>query len=866
MASTDAATPALETSRIFVRGLPPKITDAEFRKHFSACGREVTDVKVIPQRRIGYVGYKTPDVAAKAVKYFNKSYVRMSRINVELARPIADPALQKTRGVSGPSFVAKMSDSAAPLPPSAEQDDGSKKKRKREEVDESNPKLREYLSVFQPGKKSAADEMADMMAPAAVKEQKKLLEDGESDDEYEAIPARPEKRQMREAQKGDQRPAEPLPEKDEPMPDAASVADPEPDATQEEGAVPAAGVNNNAATTDDDWLRSRTNRLLDLVDDDEVPQPVPQPSAQRDNQETVGSASAVNHEEPVEPSEKAETESPAGAGDAPAPSEKKAAEDEDDTLATIKRTSRLFARNLAYSVNEEDLRAHFEQFGELQEVHLPVTATGASKGYAMVQFTNADSAVTAFQSSDGQTFQGRLLHILPAAEKRNTGLDEFAISKLPLKQQNLIRKKAEAASSSFNWNSLYMNQDAVNASVASRLGVSKSELLDPTSADAGVKQAIAETSIIQETKAYFASNGVDLDAFKSQKRGDTTILVKNFPFGTTMEELRTMFEEHGTVLRVLMPPSGTIAIVEFAQAAHAKAAFAKLAYRRIKDTVLFLEKGPKDLFKNDASVNIMQGKEDRPVGVQKLSVTELLERGEQGEADIQTTSLFVRNLNFSTTTEKLAETFKPLDGFVSAKVKTKMDPKKPGQVLSMGFGFVVFKTKEQASTALKSMDGFVLDGHTLAVKASHKGQDAAEERRQEDKARKAAGQRTKIVIKNLPFEATKKDIRTLFSTYGQLRAVRLPKKFGNSTRGFAFAEFVTPREAENALNALRDTHLLGRKLVLDYAEAEAIDAEEEIAKMQRKIGGQVSKVALSQLMGQGRKKVNIGENADEMDM
>lgn len=78
----------METSRIFVRGLPPNITDADFRKHFSAGGREVTDVKLIPQRRIGYVGYKTPEVATKAVKYFNKSYIRMSRINVELARPV----------------------------------------------------------------------------------------------------------------------------------------------------------------------------------------------------------------------------------------------------------------------------------------------------------------------------------------------------------------------------------------------------------------------------------------------------------------------------------------------------------------------------------------------------------------------------------------------------------------------------------------------------------------------------------------------------------------------------------------------------------------------------------------------------------
>jgi multiple RNA-binding domain-containing protein 1 len=78
----------MATSRIFVRGLPPNLTEAEFRKHFSANNREVTDVKLIPQRRIGYVGYKTPDDASNAVKYFHKSYVRMSRIAVEPARPV----------------------------------------------------------------------------------------------------------------------------------------------------------------------------------------------------------------------------------------------------------------------------------------------------------------------------------------------------------------------------------------------------------------------------------------------------------------------------------------------------------------------------------------------------------------------------------------------------------------------------------------------------------------------------------------------------------------------------------------------------------------------------------------------------------
>lgn len=479
-------------------------------------------------------------------------------------------------------------------------------------------------------------------------------------------------------------------------------------------------------------------------------------------------------------------------------------------------------------------------------------------------FDDSSDAVKAFQALDGVTFQGRILHIIPAEAKKLQ--DEFGMSKLPLKKQNLIRKKVEASTSVFNWNSLYMSQDAVNASVAARLGVSKSEVLDPTSADAGVKQAIAETTIIQETKAFFASNGVDLDAFKSHKRGGTSILVKNFPYGTSMEELRKMFEECGPVLRVLMPPTGTIAIIQFAQLNHAKAAFGKMAYRRVKDSVLFLEKAPIDLFKNGSTpVDQASLLGEQRTGVQKLSVDDLLSSGDKVEEPAETASLFVRNLNFATTTNRLAEAFEPLDGFVSARVKTKIDAKKPGQTLSMGFGFVEFRSKSQAQAALKTMDGYVLDGHTLGVKASHRGHDAAEERRREDVAKKAAAQRTKIVIKNLPFQATKKDIRTLFGTYGQLRSVRVPKKADYTARGFAFADFVTPREAENALNALKDTHLLGRRLVLDFAAAEAVDAEEEIEKMQRKVGGQANKMALQQLTGGGRKRVTIGNDEDELE-
>jgi multiple RNA-binding domain-containing protein 1 len=58
-------------------------------------GNTDSDTRLIPHRRIGYVGYKSPEDAAKAVKYFNKSFIRMSKIGVELARPVCPESINR---------------------------------------------------------------------------------------------------------------------------------------------------------------------------------------------------------------------------------------------------------------------------------------------------------------------------------------------------------------------------------------------------------------------------------------------------------------------------------------------------------------------------------------------------------------------------------------------------------------------------------------------------------------------------------------------------------------------------------------------------------------------------------------------------
>lgn len=73
---------------MFVSGLPPTLSNEDLGKHFSS-RFTVTDAHVIPKRRIGFVGFKNAEAAKQAADYFNRTFIRMSKISVEIARPVS---------------------------------------------------------------------------------------------------------------------------------------------------------------------------------------------------------------------------------------------------------------------------------------------------------------------------------------------------------------------------------------------------------------------------------------------------------------------------------------------------------------------------------------------------------------------------------------------------------------------------------------------------------------------------------------------------------------------------------------------------------------------------------------------------------
>ena len=396
-----------------------------------------------------------------------------------------------------------------------------------------------------------------------------------------------------------------------------------------------------------------------------------------------------------------------------------------------------------------------------------------------------------------------------------------------------------------------MNSDAVANSISHRLGIDKAALLGTetdTQVSPAVRLALAETRVIQETKQFFAEQGIELDRLERvTARADDTILVKNLPYGTTGEEIRALFARFGDVGRVLIPPANTLAVVEMPVVGEARAAFRALAYKRFRDSVLYLEKAPASFLPpRDASkpAEIISGVQGKTVPDSSRSLRDVDEAPVAADA-----TLYIKNLSFATTPERLTEAFHALDGFLFARVQTKPDPKQQGRRLSMGYGFAGFASLAQAQEAQKKMDGDVLDGHTLSVSFARRGRDA------DDAAPKKAPS-TKMLVKNVPFEATKKDLRELFGVHGQLKSVRLPKQVHGRTRGFAFVEFVSRREAEHAMNTLRHTHLLGRHLVLEWAgDADGTASVDELRDKTRR--AYVSEAERSALVGQ-RAKIRLG--------
>jgi multiple RNA-binding domain-containing protein 1 len=211
-----------------------------------------------------------------------------------------------------------------------------KRKRDGTESEETNQKLKEFLGVMQASAKSRTwqNEATDGMENTLVKSA--AADHDSSDEEMQEIGTKTAK-------------TAPIQVASTPEPGTHSEPVLVIDATEKALEVPHA----TSLQTDDDWLRSRTSRLLDLEEDEEREarlqdeEDIIPPEDRQVPPEILSATVEETQQEIEEPTKSEELESQA---------------------AITRGRGRLYLRNLPFTATEDELRDHFVTYGALEEV------------------------------------------------------------------------------------------------------------------------------------------------------------------------------------------------------------------------------------------------------------------------------------------------------------------------------------------------------------------------------------------------------------------------------------------------------------------------------------------------------------------
>ena len=920
----DVQTP-LVSSRLCIKNLPKHYTEVRFREHFSTIG-EVTDCVIKnthggtddndsrsswrqhrkqqqqTSRCLGFIGYKTEQMATLAQKYFHDTFIDTSRIDVSFAASRKERAKLSERS----SWSKYSAGTSANERLKREEEKKLKKKNNKEDEDEDreekkdpnrfigvrerikmekaaklkkeqfvspeekmleekmreDPKLREYMALMLPKSKFAAKFWSDGLVHeedeylSGGPAQTKLadIEDTEGgnadedsdDDEYQDL------------------------ENDDSSDDNGSSSSEEIDSDSDD-------VKKDDAVSDMEYLKAKRGNFSSDSEDSEEDEEEENSSDDDDDDDDEnnsekssddeGKEFSLENDDDVDNTEKKRSSKKSKDGEKATIKEVEVVQASD--MESLQETGRVFLRNLPYTCTEEEIFDHMQSHvGKLTAVHVLVDkSTKQSKGLAYATFALPEDGVKCIDVLDGAIFQGRILHVLPAkraptnAEKNTLGgvgritiinddngedNDDENDPKNSYKKQKEHARKADAADKKA-WNALFMRQDTVLSAVAAMYGVDKGDLLSTETEDVAVRVALGEAQVIANTKKELGDVGVNVHALESAAasrenvkiaRSQHSILIKNLPYESEESDLREMCEKFGTLSHMVLPSTRTIAIAEFLESNEARRAFQGLAYKRYRHVPLYVEWAPKDIFKTSKKNELGDDDDDDDDDRTTKFNKETSSKDDDVEEDPEEKSkvLFVKNIDFATTDESFLQFFENLckraggknRRLVSAKIARKPNSDKSKSLLSKGFGFVEFESHETASICSKLVSTGIgkLDGKVLSIELSRQkmSREAVEDdntnalmMKKKSKIPKGKSA-TKLVLRNVAFEATKRDVQLLFNPFGVLKSVRVPKKFDGSHRGFAFIEYTTQREATDAMEALGNAHWYGRKCVSERAD------------------------------------------------
>ena len=180
-------------------------------------------------------------------------------------------------------------------------------------------------------------------------------------------------------------------------------------------------------------------------------------------------------------------------------------------------------------------------------------------------------------------------------------------------------------------------------------------------------------------------------------------------------------------------------------------------------------------------------------------------------------NVFIKNLDTAIDNKALHDTFAAFGNILSCKVAQDENGN------SKGYGFVHYETAEAATSAIKQVNGMLLNDKKVFV-----GHHIAKKDRQ-SKFEEMKANFTNIYVKNIDSNVTDDEFRELFEKYGDIVSASIARQDDGKSRGFGFVNFIDHTDAARAVDELNDRDFHGQNLYVGRAQKKH-EREEELRK------------------------------------
>ncbi|XP_021902972.1 polyadenylate-binding protein 6 [Carica papaya] len=236
----------------------------------------------------------------------------------------------------------------------------------------------------------------------------------------------------------------------------------------------------------------------------------------------------------------------------------------------------------------------------------------------------------------------------------------------------------------------------------------------------------------------------------------------------------------------------------------------------------------------DSALTAQTALHDTIVEGKKIYVSKFVKKSDRtvfcGEPPF--TNLYVKNVGDDVTDDLLAKTFSAHGAVQNAMIM------KDSHGRSRGFGFVSFKSPDEAKKAVEAMNGIELGSKILFVGRAQKKSERTEILKQ--KYKEMVGSRlkkletSKLYVSNLSESVDEERLRELFGCYGMVKSAKIMRCESGRSKKFAFVCFSSPEEAKEALDKLNGAFFEGKILHVGMAQRK----EDRIKKYQNTYASQ----------------------------